>query len=718
MLQYLGGNKLHGGNLSKSQVSLFLLVIYASFASASAASNKFQKQLPKKQSIETILKSKKLRITKNERRVANNLHSLYKVSRQGHINKRIINRVLKDVKKYKTFYIFKPWAESLKNISKANTLKKIKKVCKQLVKSESINPLVEKLANNSKDLCFQKYLDQLAYRRIPYNKLKREMSYFRNYIKYYISRNNTGELNYLLSQYRNSPSRKKLISNTLSRYFVKSEIIPNSKTLQNMYINQDLTKFIQIKGMEETSTQRIIYSEYKALIKQAYESADKNDDARVVKGKVQKAVNYYNLTYAHLPQKNSSLKLIGLGKSLMRRSYFNSSRITFNAVIKNSNHYYEDALFENLWTYITQEEYGEAYEKVVKRYGLHKGFKSFTSSRLKFWSAYTMKEEDEDNFDQILLNVIETDPVSYYSIISSKFLEEVNNISSNKKYHNLLKQNDRQRYFTNLKIDDYTFRSLKRLKIWSLIDSKTFINSENRSLQFVYTKELMRKNQIEEKHKIKDFLTYLSAKVISTVDNHLEVFKVVYRGINNKVLKLDGDVLDLLYPKPYWNKIQKYSDSTDPVITLSLIRQESAFNRQARSHVGARGLMQLMPYTARRYKRRLRAKQLYNVNLNLRLGNKLLNQLMTQYEHNLVYVLSAYNAGEGRVKRWRTKYLTSDSILHNIENIPFSETRKYVKLIFRNIYFYKLMNDQSSQMNLADSSKPNKIFDVYLGFNQ
>ena len=138
----------------------------------------------------------------------------------------------------------------------------------------------------------------------------------------------------------------------------------------------------------------------------------------------------------------------------------------------------------------------------------------------------------------------------------------------------------------------------------------------------------------------------------------------------------------------------------------------------ARSHVGARGLMQLMPYTARRYKRRLRAKQLYNVNLNLRLGNKLLNQLMTQYEHNLVYVLSAYNAGEGRVKRWRNKYLTSDSILHNIENIPFSETRKYVKLIFRNIYFYKLMNDESAKVNLADSSKPNKIFDVYLGFNK
>lgn len=704
--------------MSNTRIFLFtaLLVAYSATLNAAQISNKTTSNST--QSIESIVNSKSLRVYKSDKRLANNIESTYKVARKGYINKKTVSALLKKIKKNKTFYMFKDWAQDLKNISQTRSLYEIKRLCTKIENKSPTNPVANKLIRNSKDLCFQKYLDKLADRRLGYKALNTEMRYFKKYISYYRSANNTGELNYLLTRYKNSPSRKKLISNTLSSYFVDNNIIPQNKTLQNMYINHELTKFIQLRGMEKNSTRRILYSEYKGLVDEAYEAANANDDARVVGMKVSKAINYYQLSLSHLPLSSSSLKLIGLGKSLMRRSYFDSAQTVFKAVINSSDEYYEDALFEYMWSYITQEDYEGAFEKVVQKYKTHKKYDELTSSKLKFWTAFTMKEENEDGFENILLNIINTDPVSYYSIISSKFLEESSKISSNKKYHNLLKQNERKRIFTDLTVDEYTLRSLKRLKVWSLLDSKTFINSETRALANVYSKELIRKNQDKDEAKIKDFLSFLTAKVIASTDNHLEVFKVVYRGINNKVLTLDGDILDLLYPRPYWKKVQKYSDGLDPYISLSLMRQESAFNRKARSHVGARGLMQLMPYTARRYKSRLRASQLYNVNLNLRLGNKLLNQLMTQYEHNLVYVLSAYNAGEGRVKRWRNKYLTSDSILHNIENIPFSETRKYVKLIFRNIYFYKLMNDESAKVNLADSSKPNKIFDVYLGFNK
>jgi soluble lytic murein transglycosylase len=88
---------------------------------------------------------------------------------------------------------------------------------------------------------------------------------------------------------------------------------------------------------------------------------------------------------------------------------------------------------------------------------------------------------------------------------------------------------------------------------------------------------------------------------------------------------------------------------------------------------------------------------------------------MKRYDGNLVYVLAAYNAGEARVERWRGMYFdTDDTILKNIEAIPFLETRNYVKLIFRNIFFYKLLIENKGQ--LADSREPNKIFDISLGF--
>jgi soluble lytic murein transglycosylase len=133
----------------------------------------------------------------------------------------------------------------------------------------------------------------------------------------------------------------------------------------------------------------------------------------------------------------------------------------------------------------------------------------------------------------------------------------------------------------------------------------------------------------------------------------------------------------------------------------------------ARSSAGARGLMQLMPNTAKQFKRKLKSRQLYNPSLNIKIGTKYFNTLLENYDNNLVYSLAAYNAGESRVNVWQQEYMTSDNILKNIENIPFLETRKYVKLIFRNIFFYKMILNK----DLKDFSETNQIYDIKLGFN-
>ena len=145
----------------------------------------------------------------------------------------------------------------------------------------------------------------------------------------------------------------------------------------------------------------------------------------------------------------------------------------------------------------------------------------------------------------------------------------------------------------------------------------------------------------------------------------------------------------------------------DPYIILSLIRQESAFNPSARSRVGARGLMQLMPETAKRIIRKLPSQALHNPQTNLKVGIRYFIKLYQKYNKNLIYTLAAYNAGENRVKRWRRQYFKNHSMLHVIEAIPFKETNLYVKLILRNLFFYKLINGHRD-----DSEAPHKIFDV------
>jgi len=122
-----------------------------------------------------------------------------------------------------------------------------------------------------------------------------------------------------------------------------------------------------------------------------------------------------------------------------------------------------------------------------------------------------------------------------------------------------------------------------------------------------------------------------------------------------------------------------------------------------------------MPTTAKRLQRGVGEKQLDKPNKNIELGAKYFQQLHKRYNGNLVYVLSAYNAGESRVERWKNQYFLGDDLMRNIEMIPFQETRNYVKLIFRNIFFYKTLVAAQDQI---DPPNPNQIYDLDLGFKR
>ena len=121
------------------------------------------------------------------------------------------------------------------------------------------------------------------------------------------------------------------------------------------------------------------------------------------------------------------------------------------------------------------------------------------------------------------------------------------------------------------------------------------------------------------------------------------------------------------------------------------MRTESRFQANAKSPVGARGLMQLMPATAKMMSRKVKTRQLYNPKLNIRLGIKYFDRLMKKYEDNLAFTLMAYNAGEGNLRKWKNRIFKDHELLNVIESVPFQETRKYVKLIFRNLFFYKYL---------------------------
>jgi soluble lytic murein transglycosylase len=129
----------------------------------------------------------------------------------------------------------------------------------------------------------------------------------------------------------------------------------------------------------------------------------------------------------------------------------------------------------------------------------------------------------------------------------------------------------------------------------------------------------------------------------------------------------------------------------DEALVYSIIRQESRFMPDARSRVGAMGLMQLMPATARWVARQIpvqpyRQDMLALPETNILMGTYYFRRVLDDLGHPIL-AAAAYNAGPGRARRWRDERPLEGAVY--VETIPFNETRDYVKNVFANAWYYR-----------------------------
>ncbi|MHA1537496.1 MAG: lytic transglycosylase domain-containing protein [Alphaproteobacteria bacterium] len=150
-----------------------------------------------------------------------------------------------------------------------------------------------------------------------------------------------------------------------------------------------------------------------------------------------------------------------------------------------------------------------------------------------------------------------------------------------------------------------------------------------------------------------------------------------------------------LYPVPHWRPRDGFT--VDRAVVFAVMRQESAFRTRARSRVGARGLMQLMPRTAslvardRSLRRRRGRNKLFNPALNMSLGQKYIGFLLGSngINGNLMLTFSGYNAGPGAALRWKAGIDHREDPLFFLESIPYRETRGYVARVMANLWAYR-----------------------------
>jgi len=148
---------------------------------------------------------------------------------------------------------------------------------------------------------------------------------------------------------------------------------------------------------------------------------------------------------------------------------------------------------------------------------------------------------------------------------------------------------------------------------------------------------------------------------------------------------INAQTLKFLYPKPFQQTFDRIAQKVDPLLTLSVAKQESGFNPNARSPANARGLLQILPSTAEIYAPKSK-RYLYDIDTNIEVGGKILADLIGRLGKT-EYALAAYNAGTNRVEDWRKRYDTDDGMLF-IDLIPYTETRGYVANVLRNHYWY------------------------------
>ncbi|MFM8552622.1 MAG: transglycosylase SLT domain-containing protein [Nitrospiraceae bacterium] len=163
------------------------------------------------------------------------------------------------------------------------------------------------------------------------------------------------------------------------------------------------------------------------------------------------------------------------------------------------------------------------------------------------------------------------------------------------------------------------------------------------------------------------------------------------------------------YPTAYLPAIRAQAGSgVDPYLVAAIIREESQYDPRALSRVGAVGLMQVMPVTAQQVAKKqglpdVGRDDLFDQDVNIRVGTRYVEQLLQQFNGNIMHTVAAYNAGPQAVTGWIAKANGRDAD-EWVELIPYQETRQYVKRVLRSYREYHRLGGSACALRFLDKA--------------
>jgi soluble lytic murein transglycosylase len=628
-----------------------------------------------------------------------NLNALYGELQKNELTYPTLQKISHLNSKPHSYNYLNPFVERLERVYTIKNIEEFYRHCE--IKSKNVDEYTESLLERF-DITLDKFCRARFFgfmRKLSpnMNLSSRDLSFLKAAAPFIVDGENQTEVSAFLKHFKPNKLEHDKISEIIINQYIEQKTKPTSAILQNLYVSTLLTQFLQNNLHLDKSAGTFFQEEFQKSIKDAQELVEKGDFT-TAKNQVMASLSFYQKNKKFISENRA-----WVSTTLAAKSFFYKGRdadaqdIFLQARAIAPKDEFSESHFYLIWIHLINKNYKEM-KSVVEKFQFEKNFEQF-DSKVQFWIAYSfLKTGDTKKANQYFNKIISNSPYSFYSIISLKELaSQQKNVSEQEFINKIISKEPPVDYKMDVTTDELK-NALRRLAVWNSLGNERFATLELRHIQTMKKEDVIKDAQLLKKItslEFKEFIVLNLVRLLHSQEKFITSFKIFQESLGENSLSLNYRLIKYIFPLSYLSVIEKNANSLDPLIIISLIRQESAFNPFATSRVGAKGLMQLMPATAKRMNRKVKVKQLSNPDINVSLGTKYLKQLLNRFDGNLIYTLASYNAGENRIDRWKKEIFRNDDPLATIEAIPFEETRNYVKLIYRNKFFYSLLSNRS-----------------------
>lgn len=511
----------------------------------------------------------------------------------------------------------------------------------------------------------------------------------------------------------------------------------------------------------------------KDYLEEDYEDATYLATLKYYSGKPEAALGIYKKLFEKEQISRRKISILNrIGKYNIELKNYEISEMYFQKILNDfpKSRYRIEAEWNLAWARYLGERYQEAYTAFTKILSNMKdkpnSYRRLDADKVLYWSARALQKSGQDHLSvNVYKDLVEKDAnLSYYAILSALRLKEIA-----EKHHVFLSQehflkipwkkqspqlaSEKNKFLERMKLASRMPSSLsiglspsgihqvdleenfpdKPLELKKLEESEYALTLE----RFKYLsrvgfwreagQELVLVSKLAKTKELKKKLLSL----FESIENYEHLSKLATLSFYGERQSEDKDLSYFYWTKAYPRAFEKDVNEAEGLFKIpahliwSVMRAESFFDPQIVSPVGARGLLQVMPFTGAKvmtllsgqspvglkltYEEQEKVSQkLFLPEVNIKTGGRYLKRLEKQFLGHLPFIVASYNGGPHRVKLWSMKFgsIEQDEFT---ERVPFSETKKYIKKVLRNLFVYQsLYSDEKIDMSFLVEPIPFK----------